>query len=162
VAADFAPVPPAPTISVRTEQPDGILIRSYEIRSLKRHIARFAFSPMLLGLSAAAAVPAFNQVRGTSQEKAVTENLRKISDACAKYYAATGKNMATYDALVAGGYLPSLEPVAGENYHRLNIVAGTYFSIRLGDGRVVGYRQHPISPIPVPEDESLRRAPDGN
>lgn len=40
---------------------------------------------VIIGLLAAMAIPAFNKVRETSQDKAVTNNLRQIASAAQQY-----------------------------------------------------------------------------
>lgn len=131
-----------PLVAARINLDDGILIRSHMNRSSKQDIAMFAvYNPVTIGLFAAMAVPAFQKVRGSSQEKAVTNNLRQLSAAADQYYLETGTRTATYDQLVGPGkYVRTMQPVAGENYRSLRFEFGTPLRVRLADGRTVEFK----------------------
>ena len=88
------------------------------------------------GLGAAMAIPAFQKVRSTSQEKAVTNNLRQIASAADQYFLENGVTEVTIDKLV-GEYIRGLTPVAGESYEGMVIRMGEDISVTLGDGSVL-------------------------
>lgn len=121
------PHPDRPLVSVRTNLPDGILVRSYWNRSLKQDMAAAAiYNPVSIGLLAAMAIPAFEKVRASSQEKAVLNNLRQLAAAADQYYLETGKSSVKYDDLVGDDkYVKRVQPIAGENYRLLKFEQGT-------------------------------------
>lgn len=88
------------------------------------------------GLGAAMAVPAFQKVRSTSQEKAVTNNLRQIASAANQYFLEYDVTEVTIDELV-GEYLRDLKPIAGESYEGMLIRKGEAIRVTLEDGTVV-------------------------
>lgn len=139
--ASRLPVLDRPLVSVRTNLPDGILVRSYMNRSLKQEIAMAAvYNPVSLGVLAAMAIPAFQKVRTASQEKAVINNLRQLSAAAEQYYLENGVSSATYDNLVGPkGYIKILRSIAGEDYRSLRFVQGEPLRVRLSNGKVVEY-----------------------
>lgn len=72
---------------------------------------------VIIGLLAAMAIPAFQKVRETSQEKAIINNLRQLSGAADQYFLEEGAASAAYADLVGTDkYVKSLSPVAGEDY----------------------------------------------
>lgn len=131
-----------PLVSVRTNLDDGILVRSYLNRSLKQDIAAVSvYNPFTVGMLAAMAIPAFQKVRVSSQEKAVTNNLRQLAAAADQYYLETGKNTASYDDLVGPSrYIKVINPVAGENYRALRFQQGQALRVRLGSGKVIEHK----------------------
>jgi type IV pilus assembly protein PilA len=130
-----------PMLSVRTNLPDGILIRSTWNRSLKADLALFTvYNPVTVGLIAAMAIPAFQKVRTESQARAVMNNLRALSAAADQYYLEKGATTATYDDLVGPDkVVKALVPVAGEDYHTLVFAQGRRLRISLPDGRTFAY-----------------------
>jgi hypothetical protein len=139
-----------PMLSVRTNLPDGILIRSTWNRSLKADLALFTvYNPVTVGLLAAMAIPAYQKVRTASQAKAVTNNLRLLSAAADQYYLEKGVNEATYADLVGPDKtVKSVASVAGEDYRSLVFVQGQRLLIRLPDGRGFGYPERPYPLMP--------------
>jgi len=90
------------------------------------------------GMGAAMAIPAFQKVRETSQEKAVTNNLRQIASAADQFFLENGVTEVHIDKLVGeGGYLRVLNPVAGESYEGMVIRQGEDISVMLGDGTLI-------------------------
>jgi type IV pilus assembly protein PilA len=157
----------SPLLSVRTNLPDGILIRSRWNRSLKADLAMLTvYNPLTVGLVAAMAIPAFQKVRSDSQAKAITNNLRMLSAAADQYYLEKGVNTATYDDLVGPDKtVKALVPVAGEDYHQVVFAQGRRLTVRLPDGRAFSYPMGPLPPVntgntagtPASEDASKRR-----
>jgi hypothetical protein len=150
-----------PLFSVRSNLPDGILMRSNWNRSLKPDIAMFTvYNPVTIGLMAAMAIPAFQRVQQASQEKAassgppavahqvpansqnsrIMDNLRMLNDAAEKYYADHNATTATFEQLVGPDkYVSAVLPVAGEDYRTVLFKKGRPLRIYLKDGRVLAY-----------------------
>ncbi|NQY31808.1 MAG: hypothetical protein HRT56_01390 [Coraliomargarita sp.] len=85
------------------------------------------------------AVPAFQKVRTTSQEKAITNNLRQIAAAGQQYILENGVSEAPYEKLV-GDYFPPLKPVTGETYDDIVISdEGGQINVELPDGQIISY-----------------------
>ncbi|HKK17267.1 MAG TPA: hypothetical protein VJ952_01190 [Opitutales bacterium] len=86
--------------------------------SHKRNLATMAYAnPVTIGLVAAMAIPAFQKVRTTSQEKTITNNLRQLASAADQYFLENGvTSVKTSELLGPNGYIRSFEPVAGETY----------------------------------------------
>lgn len=122
------PQPTRPLVSVRTNLPDGVLVRSYWNRSSKQDVATLAvYNPVTVGFLAAMAIPAFQKVRHSSQEKAVLNNLRQLSAAADQYYLENGVGAATLDDLVGPEdtkYIKRIQPVGGEDYRRMTFKQG--------------------------------------
>jgi type IV pilus assembly protein PilA len=135
------PAPEHPLIGVRTNLPDGVLVRSYLNRSLKQDAAMVAvYNPVTIGMLSAMAIPAFQKVRASSQEKAVLNNLRQLSAAADQYYLENGVSSVTFDQLVGPDrYIKRIPSVAGEDYRQLRFSLGEPLQVRLPDGRVVRY-----------------------
>jgi type IV pilus assembly protein PilA len=76
---------------------------------------------VIIGLLAAMAIPAFQKVRTTSQNKTIVNNLRQLSAAAQQYFleANTGVTSVASSALVGSGtqyYIKSISVVRGETY----------------------------------------------
>ncbi|HSH09533.1 MAG TPA: prepilin-type N-terminal cleavage/methylation domain-containing protein, partial [Oceanipulchritudo sp.] len=54
---------------------------------------------VIIGLLAARAIPAFQKVRATSQDKAITNNLRQFAGAAQQYMLETGATSASYTSV---------------------------------------------------------------
>ncbi len=136
------PAPDRALVSIRTNLPDGILVRSYADRSLKQDLVALAiYNPVSIGLISAMAVPAFQKVRRASQEKAIQENLRALANAAVQFRAQhPGRAPAYGDLVGAGKYIPALPHVAGENYGLLRFEPGAPLRVRLADGTFVEFR----------------------
>lgn len=135
------PQPPRPLITVRTNLPDGILVKSHWNRSLKQDVAMVAvYNPITIGFLAAMAIPAFQKVRATSQQKAVLNNLRQLAAAADQFYLENGVDHTTFDQIVGPDkYVKRIVPVVGEDYSKLVFKTGLPLVVRLPDGRVVRY-----------------------
>lgn len=135
------PKPAQPLITVRTNLPDGILIQSHWNRSLKQDVALMAmYNPATVGLLAAMAIPAFQKVRTSSQEKAVLNNLRQISAAADQYYLEHNVDTVELHELIGPDkYITKLDLVVGEDYSELVLKQGEPLVVHLPDGREVRY-----------------------
>ena len=72
---------------------------------------------VIIGLLAAMAIPAFNKVRATSQDKAVTNNLRQIASAAQQYMLDEGVSQVTTAKIIGTGlHISILDQVADETY----------------------------------------------
>jgi type IV pilus assembly protein PilA len=136
------PAPTQPLVSVRTNLPDGILARSHWDRSLKQDVAMMSvYNPLTVGLLAAMAIPAFEKVRGASQQKAVLNNLRMFAAAGDQFCLESGMQRAGYLNLVGPDkYIKALVPVAGEDYRKLVYTPGQPLRVKLANGQVVEYK----------------------
>lgn len=130
-----------PVVSVGANLPDGILIRSHSYRSLKQEVAMISiYNPITIGLLAGMAIPAFQKVRASSQEKAITNNLRQLATAADQYYLEHGVDTATYDQLVGPEkYVRTFLPVMGEDYTHLKFKLGQPLRVITPDGRTIAY-----------------------
>jgi type IV pilus assembly protein PilA len=74
---------------------------------------------VIIGLLAAMAIPAFQKVRASSQDKAITNNLRQLSSAADQYFLEKGVTQVNTSVLVGTDstqYVKSVVTVAGESY----------------------------------------------
>lgn len=74
---------------------------------------------VIIGLLAAMAIPAFQKVRASSQDKAVLNNLRQLSSAADQYFLEQGTSQVTSAVLVgtaSSQYIKQIQTVAGEGY----------------------------------------------
>ena len=72
---------------------------------------------VIIGLLAAMAIPAFQKVRQSSQDKAVLNNARQLSAAADQYYLENGVSSVTLGSLVgSANYVKALNLVASETY----------------------------------------------
>lgn len=72
---------------------------------------------VIIGLLAAMAIPAFQKVRQSSQDKAVLNNARQMSAAADQYFLENGVSTVASAALVgATNYVKVVNTVAGEGY----------------------------------------------
>jgi type IV pilus assembly protein PilA len=84
---------------------------------------------VIIGLLAAMAIPAFQKVRSTSQEKAVTNNLRQISSAAQQYFLEQGATSVNLTDIVGTDkYINSIDSVATEAYPTQITVGDTELS----------------------------------
>ena len=72
---------------------------------------------VIIGLLAAMAIPAFQKVRTSSQDKAVLNNARQLSAAADQYFLENGVSTVLQTSLVGPtNYVKSLNLVANETY----------------------------------------------
>ena len=74
---------------------------------------------VIIGLLAAMAIPAFQKVRASSQDKAVLNNLRQLSSAADQYFLEKGVTSVNSSELVGTDttqYIKQIQTVAGETY----------------------------------------------
>ena len=72
---------------------------------------------VIIGLLAAMAIPAFQKVRTSSQDKAVLNNARQLAAAADQYFLENGVSTCAQTSLVgASNYVKALNLVANETY----------------------------------------------
>ena len=72
---------------------------------------------VIIGLLAALAIPAFQKVRQSSQDKAVLNNARQLSAAADQFYLENGVSTALPTSLIgATNYVKAVNTVASETY----------------------------------------------
>ena len=72
---------------------------------------------VIIGLLAAMAIPAFQKVRSSSQDKTVLNNARQLSAAADQYYLENGVSTVDSSNLVGStAYVKVINTVAGESY----------------------------------------------
>ena len=72
---------------------------------------------VIIGLLAAMAIPAFQKVRSSSQDKTVLNNARQLSAAADQYYLENGvSTVASTNLVGSAAYVKVINTVAGEAY----------------------------------------------
>jgi len=72
---------------------------------------------VIIGLLAAMAIPAFQKVRQSSQDKTILNNARQLAAAADQYYLENGVSTVAQTSLVgASNYVKALNLVANETY----------------------------------------------
>lgn len=97
---------------------------------------------VIIGLLAAMAIPAFNKVRATSQDKAVKNNLRQLAAAAQQYMLDKGVTRVVNTDVVGTStekYISQISLVGGETY-TIVIDSGTTQIATEVAGRVVTYQ----------------------
>lgn len=95
---------------------------------------------VIIGLLAAMAIPAFQKVRATSQDKAVTNNLRQIASAAQQYMLEEGVSVVNTVSLFSEEYLTTIETLANETYPTVVNSTDTQISATgIGGERTVTY-----------------------
>ena len=95
---------------------------------------------VIIGLLAAMAIPAFQKVRASSQDKAVLNNARQLSGAADQYYLEYGSNWAALTSLVGPlNYVKSLSTVAAETYPVNYTQGSTITIVNVGNSRTITY-----------------------
>ena len=97
---------------------------------------------VIIGLLAAMAIPAFQKVRQSSQDKAVLNNARQLSAAADQYFLENGRStVVSTDLIGATNYVKAVNTVAAETYPA-NFTQGVTITI---DG-IAGIRTVTYSP----------------
>jgi type IV pilus assembly protein PilA len=75
---------------------------------------------VIIGLLAAMAIPAFQKVRASSQDKAVLNNLRQLAAAADQYFLENGQSQVNWSVQLVGTnstqYIKQIQTVANETY----------------------------------------------
>jgi type IV pilus assembly protein PilA len=95
---------------------------------------------VIIGLLAAMAIPAFQKVRASSQDKAVLNNARQLSGAADQYYLEYGVNNVASSMLIGvNSYVKNLQTAASETYP-LTYTQGITITVNnVGNQRTVTY-----------------------
>ena len=97
---------------------------------------------VIIGLLASMAIPAFQKVRTSSQDKAVLNNARQLSGASDQYYLENGVSSCMQSDLIGPTqYIKALNSVANESYPA-GFTQGTTITI----GSVAGLRTITYAP----------------
>ena len=84
---------------------------------------------VIIGLLAAMAIPAFQKVRQSSQDKAVLNNVRQLAGGADQYFLENGVSTVARTNLVGSDkYVKALNTVAGETYPD-NFTQGTTITV---------------------------------
>src|SRR5512132_1743717 len=91
---------------------------------MNKHLAQKGFTlveimivVVIIGLLAAMAIPAFQKVRASSQDKAVINNARQLAAGADQYFLEYGTNVCNFSSLVGtSAYVKTVKLVAGETY----------------------------------------------
>ena len=95
---------------------------------------------VIIGLLAAMAIPAFQKVRTSSQDKAVMNNARQLAAAADQYFLENGVASVSQGSLVgATNYVKSLNLVAGETYPGVFSQATTITISNIAGARTITY-----------------------
>jgi len=129
-----------PAAGATTITEDAIVSELYASYSYKQ-MAMVLPTLVAGGVGAAMAIPAFQKVRTTSQEKAITNNLRQIASAADQYMLEEGATEVHIDQLIGPEkYISQLDSIAGESYDDIVITADTEeLSVELPNGSVISY-----------------------
>lgn len=97
---------------------------------------------VIIGLLAAMAIPAFQKVRSSSQDKAVLNNMRQLGAAADQYFLENGTSTAALTDLIgSSAYVKALNTVANENYP-LNFTQGNAIIVtNIAGARTLTYQQ---------------------
>jgi type IV pilus assembly protein PilA len=72
---------------------------------------------VIIGLLASMAMPAFQKIRDSSQDKAIINNARQLAGAADQYMMETGKSTVLVSGLIGpNSYIKSLDTIANETY----------------------------------------------
>src|SRR5688500_8042781 len=97
---------------------------------------------VIIGLLAAMAIPAFQKVRASSQDKAVLNNLRQLGSAADQYYLEMGASQVTTTTLVGTNsiqYIKGIQTVSNASFHS-TIPQGTGVSAAgIAGARTISY-----------------------
>jgi type IV pilus assembly protein PilA len=95
---------------------------------------------VIIGLLAAMAIPAFQKVRQSSQDKAVLNNARQLSAAADQFFLENGvSTVASVDLIGATNYVKAVNTVASETYP-VNFTQGIAITISgVAGARTVTY-----------------------
>ncbi|MFT3781122.1 MAG: hypothetical protein QM790_03835 [Nibricoccus sp.] len=129
-----------PLIAERINLPDGVLVRSSWSRTLKQDVVMMAaYNPVTVGFLAAMAIPAFQKVKASSQEKTIQNNLKMFAVAAQQFMLENAKDQAKYEDIVGPGKLiEELKPVAGEDYTSLVVHSSDEsISVTTAAGKVI-------------------------
>jgi len=94
---------------------------------------------VIIGLLAAMAIPAFQKVRETSQEKTLTNNLRQLASGADQYFIEEGvSTVSSADLTGNANYVKDFSPVStGGDSYTATIKSGTAISAEAPNGDTI-------------------------
>jgi len=97
---------------------------------------------VIIGLLAAMAIPAFQKVRVSSQDKAVTNNMRQLGAAADQYFLEQGVATVDIANLVgSSAYVKALSTVANESYPLVFTQGSAIIVTNIAQSRTLTYLQ---------------------
>jgi type IV pilus assembly protein PilA len=97
---------------------------------------------VIIGLLAAMAIPAFQKVRVSSQDKAVMNNMRQLGAAADQYFLENGVSTVGLAALVgSSAYVKALSTVANEAYPQVYTQGNAIIVTNIALSRTLTYLQ---------------------
>lgn len=97
---------------------------------------------VIIGLLAAMAIPAFQKVRASSQDKAVLNNMRQLASGADQYFLENGTSSAAIASLVgSSAYVKVLSTVANEAYPLVYTQATPVIVSGISGSRTLTYMQ---------------------
>jgi type IV pilus assembly protein PilA len=97
---------------------------------------------VIIGLLAAMAIPAFQKVRQSSQDRAVANNLRQMANAAEQYYLESGFSSVNSTTLVgtnSSQYIKTVNLVASEVYTATLVQGNAVTATGVAGARTVTY-----------------------
>jgi type IV pilus assembly protein PilA len=89
---------------------------------------------VIIGLLAAMAIPAFQKVRTTSQEKTIVNNLRQLASGADQYFLENGVTSVSSSSLIGtDSYIKSFNSVTDDDEYTPQIEQGTDITADLND-----------------------------
>ena len=98
---------------------------------------------VIIGLLAAMAVPQFQKVRSSSQDKSVTNNLRQMQNAADQYFSETGRSSFASTDMVGTNSTQAVKPfptVAGESYTDILLAGSAVTASGVAGARTITYQ----------------------
>jgi type IV pilus assembly protein PilA len=90
---------------------------SFSVRTSAFTLVEIMVVVVVIGLLASIAIPAFQKIRSSSQDKAVLNNARQLAGAGDQYMMETGRTSVAFSVLVGPtNYIKDFAPIAGETY----------------------------------------------
>lgn len=99
---------------------------------------------VIIGLLAAMAIPAFQKVRASSQDKSILNNLRQLNSGAVTYYLERGvSSVATTDLMGSNSsqYVKAFLTIAGESYPAVLMEGVAITASGVAGGRTITYGQ---------------------
>jgi type IV pilus assembly protein PilA len=97
---------------------------------------------VIIGLLAAMAIPAFQKVRQSSQDKAVMNNMRQLGAGADQYFLEAGVTTVQITSLVgSNAYIKALNTVANETYPASYVQGQTITVTGIAGARTLTYAQ---------------------
>ena len=97
---------------------------------------------VIIGLLAAMAIPAFQKVRASSQDKAVLNNLRQLGSAADQYFLENGASQVDTVILVgtnSSQYIKAIQTVANETYQATITQGAGVSAAGIAGARTISY-----------------------